>query len=56
MVAKKVVRYYLIYREYLLEHNLPDDSNTITVSNLIDFVENQIDTEYLLELADRVCK
>jgi len=37
-----IVEYYKIYQTYLLDHDLQDDTNSITVDQLVDFVENHI--------------
>ena len=44
--AKKLVEYYKIYQTYLLDHNLSDDSDGITVKSLIEFVEDHILSEF----------
>jgi hypothetical protein len=43
--AKVIVRYFDLYRQYLMENNLPDDSNSIHVKDLVDFVEQQINPD-----------
>lgn len=43
--AKQVYRNFIIYNHYLIENNLENDSKTISVSALMDFVENEIDDE-----------
>lgn len=43
--VKFVLKYYNIYKAYLKENNLDDDSDTITVPSLINFVEEYIDDE-----------
>jgi hypothetical protein len=43
--ARTVVRYFEIYKQYLTDNNLDDDTNSISVEDLIDFVESQIDEE-----------
>ena len=53
-LAKNIVLYYHIYREFLWENNLDNDSNGITVDELIDYVDNQIDVDDRLRLADLV--
>ena len=45
MTAKKLTLYYFIYKEHLSVNNLADDSDTILVDDLIDFVENEIGDE-----------
>lgn len=52
--AKLVVRYYHIYREYLWENGLDDDSKTIDVESLVNYVNSEIDTETRLRLADKI--
>lgn len=42
MNAKKIHRYFEIYREYILDNNLEDDSDLITIDSLIAFVEDEI--------------
>lgn len=54
MKAKHIFRYYLIYREHLLASQLEDDSDTITVENLVEFVDNNISDEDRLDYADKV--
>lgn len=54
MKARTLVKYYSIYRQYLLDNNLPDDSNEISVEELIDFVENQISLEDRFNIVDRL--
>lgn len=49
MNARKIARYFLIYKEYLLDNNLEDDSKTITAKDLIFFVDNNIDPDDLEE-------
>ena len=41
----KVQKYLEIYKNHLQEHELDDDSNDITVTDLVDYVENQIAIE-----------
>lgn len=43
--AKMVHDYFIRYKQYLLDNNLDDDSKTITVKQLIRFVDNHIDEE-----------
>ncbi len=40
--ASQIVEYYKIYKSYLLDQNLQDDTDSITVDQLVDFVENHI--------------
>jgi hypothetical protein len=40
ILAKNVVVCYIVYKGYLLYNQLNDDSNQITVTDLIKFVEN----------------
>lgn len=40
--AKNIVTYMDKYREYIIDNNLDNDSNSISVRELIDFVENNI--------------
>jgi hypothetical protein len=43
--ARLVARYFDVYRNYLWNNNLPDDSKSISVDALFDFVENHIDED-----------
>ena len=52
--AKHVYLYYLIYKEYLLEKKLEDDSSHILVEDLMYFVQNNISEEYRIELIEKV--
>lgn len=52
--AKTIWRYYSIYKQYLLNNSLADDSSTISIDELVDFVENQITNEDRLQLADEI--
>jgi hypothetical protein len=54
MNAKQIYLYFLIYRECILDNELTDDSDEITVEDLVDYVENFIDTDYRVELTNRV--
>lgn len=45
MNAKKVYYYFRIYQHFLEENHLTDDSNSITVDDLINFVEDVISEE-----------
>lgn len=54
MNAKLTVKFYHMYRQYLLNNNLADDSAEISVEDLHDFVMGQIDDEERLSLADAV--
>ena len=38
----KVVKYLEIYRDFLQENSLNDDSDSIKIGDLIDFVENNV--------------
>lgn len=50
LLAKNIYRAYLIYREYLSNNNLDDDSNSITADAVIEFVEKEIDEEERKEI------
>ena len=52
ILAKKVVLYYQIYKAYLLDNNLDDDSNSITVPSLMYFVDQMINPEDFKRLSD----
>lgn len=54
MIAKTIWRYYSIYRQHLMNNKLKDDSSTISVAELVDFVENHITDEDRLQLADEI--
>lgn len=43
--AYKIYKYWLIYREWLIENNLDDDTEFINIDSLIQFVEKQISKE-----------
>jgi hypothetical protein len=45
LIAKKIVMYFHIYKMYLQENSLDDDSNSISVPDLISFVEDEVDKE-----------
>lgn len=40
--GKKIAEYFEAYKNYLYINDLDDDSDTITVENLINFVETEI--------------
>jgi hypothetical protein len=40
MKAKKVARYLLMYRQYLHDHNLIDDSDSVTAKTVINFMKD----------------
>ena len=40
--ASTIVEYYKIYKTYLFEHGLQDNTDSITVDQLVDFVENHL--------------
>ena len=40
--ARLIARYFEVYKMYLQDNGLDDDSNSISVKDLIDFVENNI--------------
>ncbi len=48
--AQKVYLYFRVYQHYLIAHKLEDDSSQITVNDLVDFVDHQIDEEERVEL------
>lgn len=43
--AKNITRYYFIYKQFLIENNLEDDSSTITITDLEYYVNNHIPQE-----------
>lgn len=43
--AKSVYYAYRIYQHFLLDNNLPDDSETITVDELMKYVKENISEE-----------
>ena len=45
---------WMVYRQYLEENNLSDDSDTISVKEVIEFVEVEINDEYRGELLNTV--
>lgn len=45
MLAKTVARYFTIYKNYLTAHGLDDDTNSIKVDELTEFVEKNIHKE-----------
>jgi hypothetical protein len=54
MLAKKVVLYFSIYKEYIKDNNLDNDSEIISVSSLIQFVDDNITGKYREELKNRI--
>lgn len=52
--AKDVYIYFLVYKKYLEENDLEDDSRTILIEDLITFVDQQIETDYREELINDV--
>jgi hypothetical protein len=48
--ARQVVRYFKIYKQFLRENNLDDDSKEISVESLINFVENHISEDDRMEI------
>ena len=54
ILAKNIWRYYSIYRQHLMNNKLKDDSSTISIDELVDFVENNITDEDRLVLADEI--
>lgn len=42
ITVKTVTAYLEIYKEYIQKYGLDDDTNSITVRELVDFVEQQI--------------
>ena len=48
--AQKVYLYFKVYQHYLIAHKLTDDSSQITVNDLVDFLEHQIEEEERTEL------
>lgn len=49
-LAKNIVTYMRIYKKYTEAHGLDNDINSITVNDLIDFVENEIGEDQRKEL------
>ncbi len=45
MKAILIANYLQVYKLHLINNNLEDDSNTIHIQDLIDYVDNQIDPE-----------
>lgn len=43
--ARTVYYYFRVYQHFLQENNIEDDSKTITVKDLMDYVENHISEE-----------
>lgn len=54
MKAKQIFKYFLIYREFLRENNLEDDTDKITLKDLIDFVQQQMEPEERKSLYEKV--
>lgn len=50
MKAVIIVDFLKIYKAYIAENNLKDDSNKITVQNLVDFLNDHIDQEDRIRL------
>ena len=44
-LAKEVYYNYRIYQHFLIENNLDDDSNSISVEDLMEYIENHIDED-----------
>lgn len=53
--ARQVYLNYRIYQHFLRDNNLPDDSDEITVKDLMNFCENHIDKEQY-EIYVEFCK
>lgn len=47
--AKKIYDYFQIYRMYLQDNLLDDDSSSLSVEDLIEFIEEYISPEDLEE-------
>ena len=54
MKAKEICEYLLIYREYLRDNDLTDDSDEISAIDLENFVDNHIECDYYYELKERI--
>jgi len=54
MKAIKVYKYFEIYRMYIVDNLLDDDSHSISVKGLIDFVDNFMNIEDKLEYEQRI--
>jgi len=53
--AEKIYLYFRVYQHHLINNNLPDDSDTITVDDLVEYVEKEISDEDRKELIE-FCK
>lgn len=51
--AMTTARYYEIYKMYVCEHHLPDDSKTITVTALHNFIHQNLDADEIEEYLQR---
>ena len=47
--AEEVYYNFRLYQHFLIDNSLDDDSDQITVENLMDYVKNQIPDEYKKE-------
>lgn len=54
LTAKQVCDYYAIYKEYLLDNNLDDDSSSITVLDLVYFVEEYIEPDFINDFYQKI--
>jgi hypothetical protein len=52
--ARTTVRYFKIYKMYLMDNNLADDSKTITVKDLHDFIHEMLDPDEIEEYIQKV--
>lgn len=43
--AHLVVRYYLLYKKYVETNILVDDSEALSITDLVDFVENNMESD-----------
>lgn len=45
MGAREIARYFEVYKMYILDNNLDDDSKEINITELVNFVDNEISPE-----------
>ncbi len=53
-LAADVYLMFRVYQHYLQENNLNNDSETITVGDLIDFCDNQITNEDYERISEEI--
>lgn len=46
VLAKVVVQYMDIYKRFLQENGLQDDSNSIDIESLLNYVDNEIPEDF----------